>query len=166
MHGSWAPRGHPTRGAGRQVAAHRDVGDAPIQLPMLESILQLLTPIGSTTLRRQIEHRPQRRDIGCVARVLVRIGDFLAHFAGPEQAQGIGCTSEHDQRRYSLPSGKHAQFVTCRGNSISSASNASRAESYSVQAPGIRVCRTERQFAALHQGGISRLCSPSRRRRP
>src|SRR5262245_51237413 len=52
---------------------------------MRVSIRQLRIPFGPASTWREVEDRPQRGDIGRIARVLTRVGHFFGHLTRPEK---------------------------------------------------------------------------------
>ena len=65
----------------------------------LSSVLQLRIPIRSATARCEIENRPQRCNVGRVARILAGVCHLARHLAGPEQAHLVAFALEDDERR-------------------------------------------------------------------
>src|ERR1051325_11918519 len=64
----------------------------------LRSIAQLRVPVRAASLGRQIEDRPQRRDVRRIARILARIGHVLCHLACPEQPHRVAIAPVDDER--------------------------------------------------------------------
>ena len=70
------------------------------------SVLQLRIPVGAAAAGREVEHRPERRDVGRIARVLAGVGHLPASSRWPRTAAPVSPSRRNTMSAgYSLPSG-------------------------------------------------------------